>query len=337
MPADPRLLDNFRYITSFNLKAEAKAHHKNALTHHIELLPHIQPMLDVYRSITEDAFTLVPDSLNSDVFNMVAEHRKALADIPLINNSTINPTLVGEISAAFTKHHEEAFKALSPYFPPYIIKKVRITELDTFLGKADIVNAYIEKVRTTTATDAEAIAIIKAKAEEMLRNLRDTIAEKGILERAINFKNTIDDHQWHARMWLLSAIGFATVLLCIACYFFEHIRIYYSNETGKNIQFALTKLVILGIFSYGLLVSIRNYQAHTHNKAVNKHRYNAILSYTSFVDPATKDDVRDKILTYVASCVFSPQDTGFTASGGSEGIGAKNIIEIFGKAGGKPE
>ncbi len=92
---------------------------------------------------------------------------------------------------------------------------------------------------------------------------------------------------------------------------------------------ALSKLLIFAVLAYMLLLCARNFLAHKHNSIVNKHRQNALLTFKALADAASKEDQRDVVLTYAAACIFSPQETGYTKSGGAQLELPTNIIQAI--------
>ena len=79
-----------------------------------------------------------------------------------------------------------------------------------------------------------------------------------------------------------------------------------------------------------LFLCARNFLSHKHNAIVNKHRQNALLTFNALVDAAKSEDRRDVVLTYAASCIFSPQDTGYAkSSGGVSAEAPLNLIQAM--------
>jgi hypothetical protein len=70
--------------------------------------------------------------------------------------------------------------------------------------------------------------------------------------------------------------------------------------------------------------------AHRHNAVVNHHRENALLTFNALVAAAADEDNRDIVLTHAASCIFAPQDTGYTRHTTSQGS-AVQVIEALPK------
>ena len=79
-------------------------------------------------------------------------------------------------------------------------------------------------------------------------------------------------------------------------------------------------------------VATLNYSTHKHNAVVNRHRQNALLTYRSLVEASGDAGTEDIILAHAASCIFSPQETGFSYSKGETATGSKSVLELLTKS-----
>jgi hypothetical protein len=73
----------------------------------------------------------------------------------------------------------------------------------------------------------------------------------------------------------------------------------------------------------------KNFLSHKHNSIVNKHRQNALMTYSALADAASSEEAKDIVLNHAASCIFSPQETGYikNESAGNN----KSIVELLPK------
>ena len=76
----------------------------------------------------------------------------------------------------------------------------------------------------------------------------------------------------------------------------------------------------------------RNYTTHKHNAVVNRHRQNALLTYRALVEASATKGTEDIVLAHAASCIFSPQETGFSPGKGESTSGSKSILELMTKS-----
>ena len=50
------------------------------------------------------------------------------------------------------------------------------------------------------------------------------------------------------------------------------------------------------------------------------------MTFTTLVDSAKSEEGKEVILTHAASCIYSPQETGYTKGGGGD-VNNRSIIE----------
>lgn len=91
-------------------------------------------------------------------------------------------------------------------------------------------------------------------------------------------------------------------------------------------QLISSKVLIFAVLGYLLLMAARNYATHKHNVVVNRHRQNALLTYRSLVEASDGSGTEDIVLAHAASCIFSPQETGFSHGKGESVSGSKQCL-----------
>ena len=101
-------------------------------------------------------------------------------------------------------------------------------------------------------------------------------------------------------------------------------------------QLISSKFLIFAVLGYLLLMAARNYTTHKHNSVVNRHRQNALLTYRALVEASAGKGTEDIILAHAASCIFSPQETGFSHGKGDSSSGSKSVLELMTKGASKP-
>ena len=65
---------------------------------------------------------------------------------------------------------------------------------------------------------------------------------------------------------------------------------------------------------------------------MNRHRQNALLTYRSLVEASGESGTEDIVLAHAASCIFSPQETGFSTGKGESNSGSKSVLELLTKS-----
>lgn len=173
---------------------------------------------------------------------------------------------------------------------------------------------------------------VKSEAQEVLDRVRAAAAEQGVSQQASYFRAMAEEHNVDSKLWLKYSIitGSLTLLFAVIAAFSYRIPWIAPKNNVEVIQLVTSKLVILSILAYGLVTCVRNFLSHKHNSVVNRHRQNALLTYTAFVDAAPSTASREIVLTHAAASVFSPQETGYIKN--EEPAGARSVMEMITKA-----
>jgi hypothetical protein len=102
-------------------------------------------------------------------------------------------------------------------------------------------------------------------------------------------------------------------------------------------QLISSKILIFAVLGYLLLMAARNYTTYKHNAVINRHRQNALLTYRALVEASSESGTEDIVLAHAASCIFSPQETGFSRNGNDGLSGSKSVLELMTKSVSKGE
>lgn len=174
----------------------------------------------------------------------------------------------------------------------------------------------------------------KKEADKILETIRAVAAEQGVSQQAKYFKDEADLHekeakQWQKKVyWIAGCIGSFAVLSL-----FLHKLPYISpSDSLESAQLISSKILIFAILGYLLVLAAKNFLSHKHNSVVNRHRQNALLTYKAIADAAHGKGTEDIILANAASCIYSPQETGYFKSGGEPSVSSKTVLELLTKA-----
>ncbi|WHZ29441.1 MAG: hypothetical protein OJF51_004243 [Nitrospira sp.] len=169
----------------------------------------------------------------------------------------------------------------------------------------------------------------KKEADAVLQAVRKVAEEQGVSQQAIYFKNEADNHESESKVWLKRTVWLTIGLAAYAAatLFLHKVPILEPANAYETVQLAASKVVIFVTISYFLILSAKNYVAHRHNSVVNRHRQNALATYTALVKAAGEEATRDVVLAKAADCIFSAQSTGFAKAGGGEG-GGLSLVNV---------
>lgn len=163
---------------------------------------------------------------------------------------------------------------------------------------------------------------------QVLAAARSAAAEQGVSQQAVHFGTAAGHHKKDSETWRTLTACFSGVLLLVAVVFLFDLGLDDVTETPASIQRAIGKVLVFATLSYAVYLSARNFLAQRHNEIVNKHRQNALLTYTTLAEAAHDDRDRDVVLTYAAACIFGPQPTGYTKDGGEASTPPHSVIGL---------
>lgn len=191
----------------------------------------------------------------------------------------------------------------------------------------------IQSIKDQATKLTEQLNTAKSDADKALEAIRAVAAEQGVSQQAGYFKDEAEQQETFAEKWLTrtywSAAGVGIfAVLSLFLHKWDWIK---PEGTPEMLQLISSKILIFTVLGYLLLLAARNYTTHKHNAVVNRHRQNALLTYRALVEAAGGDGTEDIVLAHAASCIFSPQETGFSNSK-NESTGSKSVLELMTKA-----
>ena len=198
----------------------------------------------------------------------------------------------------------------------------------------------VAETRERTQYITEDLKRQQAQTEQIVAEIREASAEQGVSQQAVYFKKESERHdtlaaEWRFRTFLL-ALGLVSYAV-LSLFMHKIIPGLDPKDAIESAQLIAGKILIFSVIAYMLLLSARNFLANQHNAIINKHRQNALVTLRALVDAAKDEDNSDIVLMQAASCIFTPQETGYTrtgAGGGKQGM-TTPVIELLRKASSK--
>lgn len=194
--------------------------------------------------------------------------------------------------------------------------------------------AAIQSINDQSEQLTSALASAKTDADSVLSEIRSVAAEQGVSQQAIYFKDEAESQERLAETWLIRTYWFAAAVgaFAVLSLFLHKIDWLRPEGTAEMFQLISSKVLIFAVLAYLLLLAARNYTTHKHNAVVNRHRQNALLTYRKLVEASGEKVTEDIVLAHAASCIFSPQETGFSHGKGELPTGSKSVLELMTKA-----
>lgn len=210
----------------------------------------------------------------------------------------------------------------------------RITDTSLLETQA---RATIQGIEDQAAKLTEQLSKAKSDADSALAAIRSVASEQGVSQQAIYFKDEAQAQETLAEKWLTNTYRFAAglgvfAILSLFLHKFDWIK---PSNNAEMFQLITSKVLIFTVLGYLLIMAARNYTTHKHNAVVNRHRQNALLTYRALVTAAEDGGTQDIVLAHAASCIFSPQETGFAHGKGDTGTGSKSVLELLTKGASK--
>jgi hypothetical protein len=294
----------------------------------IEAKPAFEGIVKLYSAVPLDFLPNLPQTTIENIakkVGIISHTFKKISDFKIDDNNPISRRnqLVTEIKA----HYNETFQ-----YVPTVINAINIlSPNDTHEQFSDELQIHLkiaeEKLNKLDSDISFTTSSIQKKfqeADETLKGIRAAAVESGITPQSQYFMLESKKHLISGLFWLLCSILIAIAIILYAIYlpFLGEINPVYEltrDNAYKSLNVIGSKTLIFAILVYFLILSIKSYNTHRHNAVVNKHRQNALLTYSAIVN-ATKDERhKDAVLNHAASCIFAPQESGYTKSEANKG------------------
>ena len=189
----------------------------------------------------------------------------------------------------------------------------------------------ISAIRTETASILEQLKQDAAAGRSLLDEVRKVAAEQGVSQQAIYFQQEAVRHETAATKWRTATIWIAIGVgaYAVAAMFAHHIPWLDPKDASESAQIITGKVLVFAVLAYMLLLSARNFLAHVHNGIVNRHRQNALLTFTAMTGAGGSPAARDIVLGYAAACIYAPQETGYAKGVTTESSLPQALVQMI--------
>ena len=288
-----------------------------------------------------DLFKLIRPS---QVSYFPQDQKNALKDQANAFYSLLERTLQFDIETASptpTEAKDEAVRALESQFQPIfnalfpLISFATIRSLD-FAELEREARAATQAAKDSVSSVLKEMSAQKVSGDTLISEMRSLAAEQGVGNQAIHFKMQADAHEIQASTWrkytVYTAIGLATY--SFLSLFFHYVPGLDADNPYRAAQIAISKVLIFGVIAYMLSLCARNFLSHKHNEIINRHRQNALATFTALAEATSDAASSDIVLSHAAACIFAPQETGYTKTDNSthDNIPALQILPRIGQS-----
>lgn len=293
-----------------------------------EAVPYAERLIGLFQKIPTDALAEYPD----DQLNKIKSQSDAVFNIfeqvESFDETQQNATDARKaIITGIKNQYQSSFNALMPHISYGVARTVDFQRLETD-GRA-----VLQAIKDQTTDVLGEIESSKTEASEVLDEIKKTAAEHGVSQQAFYFSEEEKEHSKLAGEWKTTTRNWAIAIIVygFASFFLHKIPWIAPVGISESIIFIASKILIFAILSYMLILSARNFLSHKHNAVVNKHRQNALMTFNALVKASGSKETQDIVLSHASSCIFSPQDTGYTKHGGASNSQLPNVIEMIPK------
>lgn len=288
-----------------------------------------QQLVDLYNRLSIKALDDFPDAQLTVIRDNANADYKLFSQILEFSPKQQNPhgvrqTYIDQIIAAYPT----AFQQLHPFISYSLHRSADFQRLDTEA------RATLQSIEDKAQKITEQLAGHESEAQRVLDEIRNVAAEEGVTQQAAHFRAESEHHETEAENWRKKTINLSWLLgaFAVVSLFLHKIPFLAPTNTYDTVQLGISKILIFAVIAYVLFLSARNFLNHKHNAILNKHRQNALMTHKALIEASGDSGVREAIMLQAASCIFSPQSTGYAGANGSNEVSApKSMVEILSK------
>lgn len=286
-------------------------------------------LVELFKRLTVAALEDFPDTFLKTVRDQANNSYNIFQEALNFSTDQQDPRGVRQaIIGKMVKAYQPAFSALHPLISYSLHRSADFQRLDTQA------RATLQSVEDRAARFGDTMEQYSDDAKRVLEEIRNVAAEEGVTQQAAHFRAESEDHDKKAEVWRQRVVKLAWMLgvFAVVSLFIHKLPILAPNTVYESLQLAISKVLIFSVLAYMLFLSARNFLNHRHNAVVNKHRQNALMTHRALVEAAVESGVREAIMVQAASCIFTPQPTGYApAVGDYEAPSPRSIVEILSK------
>ena len=289
-----------------------------------EVIEPTNKLINLYKKIPKNNLDNISEQQLNTLREKIEEDLRKFQEVLEFDVKQTDPSseqlrIINQIKASYDKTFNGIFN---------IVSFSQSNSIDIDLLNERVQSTIINIEKGTKEQYAE-LARYNNEAQDLLTEIRNVSAEKGVSQQADFFKIRADEHEKQADSWKTKVYMFALALTVysVASIFFH--KLIKPENAYETIQLAVSKVLIFTVLSYLLYLAARNFIGHTHNMIINRHRQTALMTYKAIA--GASEENKEIVLTHASSCIFSPQPTGYSSEHGSHTPSATSVIELLAK------
>lgn len=320
--------DSLKRVHDFDVHSLPRVERLGQDYNFLDAVPHAETIVGLFRQFPLQYLDDLPDNhLNAikatadATFNVFDQIQKFDPKQTEAYNTRQN--LITSVS----NQYEPVFNAISPLIA-YAGARQRDFSLIETQARAVIQAAKDDADKTMQEMKAQ-----QEDGKKILEDIRAIAAEQGVSQQSIYFKTESEKLEQTAENWKLATVVLAAVMVIYvaAAAFLHKWSALAPSNTFESIQLTASKVLIFAVIAFMLALAARNFLASKHNAIINRHRYNALLTFKALVDAAITPENRDIVLNHAAACIYAPQETGYSKGGSERSEIVPSIIQTLPK------
>lgn len=313
-------------VQEFEAESLRRAEDLGALLHFGDAVEPANRLVALFQRLSPEALQDFPDPILTQVrdqSNSVYNLFKQALDF---NPSSANPKAEQQaLVKQIVGRYPDAFQALHPFISYSLHRTADFQRLDREA------RATLQSVEDRADKFSGHMQKHEEDAKRILEEIRNVAAQEGVIQQASHFRTESEGHETKAEEWRKKTVRLAWLLggFAVASIFVHKIPGIEPESVYDTIQLAISKVLVFFVITYMLILSARNFMSHKHNTVVNKHRQNALMTHRALVEGTNDSGARDAVMVHAASCIFSPQPTGYSHhSSEGDSAGPRSVVEL---------
>lgn len=286
-------------------------------------------IIDLYKQLSLETLSDFGDKQLEQLKNQADADYNRFSEVLNFDVTPENATgrrdqLISQVQSAY----QQTFNVLHPLIAYGMTRAVDFQRME------NDARAMIQSVQDQAKKITSELEASQSQAEQILDDIRKVAAEQGVSQQSIYFKEEAERHENLAAEWRerTKKMAWTLGLYSVAAIFLHKIPWLTPSDVYQSAQLITGKVLVFAVIAYMLILFARNFLSHQHNAIINKHRQNALMTFTALVDAAKEEDHSDIVLLHAAQCIFAPQETGYARQESARGGMSISPVEFLRKA-----
>ena len=265
------------------------------------------------RKVSELDFNLIGDGSTTNIKSAVQEYKNLFEEA-----KSLDATDAGSDPAQkrrqLVEGAEQIYQNLCSYAQQFIDYR---RETNTGLQK------YEEEAKQAAAALQNKIDELTRQLEEKSKKINAILSametasgKAGVSKNAEHYAKARTEHADKAKSWFWRGfwllVGLVVFVALTACLF-----LYFKKDAPFKPGYSeIAAAVVIAALIYAINFCSKNFQAEKHNEVVNANKTRSLTTFSSFVEAAGDEAVRDQVLLHACAAIFANPTTGFSKDQG---------------------